>query len=117
MINKIKNLLRNYYKNTYFLSFLLFKPKPNKNWGFNEYSNLEVVLEICKILNKLVPPKNRGLKVKKYEELILFVEDRLGHDRRYAIDASKIYEELAWKPKETFESGLLKTIKWYLKEF
>ncbi len=85
--------------------------------GFNEYSNLEVVLEICKILNKLVPPKNRGLKVKKYEELILFVEDRLGHDRRYAIDASKIYEELAWKPKETFESGLLKTIKWYLKEF
>ena len=66
------------------------------------------MLKICKILNKLVPPKNRGLKVEKYEELLIFVEDRLGHDRRYVIDANKIHEELVWKPKETFESGLLK---------
>ena len=60
--------------------------------------------------------RNLLVKVEKYEELLIFVEDRLGHDRRYAIDASKIHEELAWKPKETFESGLLKTIKWYLNE-
>lgn len=76
--------------------------------GHNEITNLEVVKTICDILDALVPTK------KSYNELIRFVTDRPGHDTRYAIDASKIHRELNWKPDESFESGIKKTVKWYL---
>ncbi|MEO3991180.1 dTDP-glucose 4,6-dehydratase [Pseudocitrobacter cyperus] len=76
--------------------------------GHNEKRNLEVVETICDILDELVP------KEKSYREQITFVADRPGHDRRYAINADKIEAELMWKPKETFESGIKKTIQWYL---
>jgi dTDP-glucose 4,6-dehydratase len=78
--------------------------------GWNEMSNLEVVNLLCDILDKLKPNKNG----RSYKEQITFVKDRPGHDRRYAINASKIEQELKWKPKETFESGLVKTVSWYL---
>lgn len=78
--------------------------------GHNEKQNIEVVKSICKILDEL-KPLSEGLK---YESLITFVKDRPGHDLRYAIDASKIEKELNWKPKETFESGIRKTVEWYL---
>ncbi|MFT4803763.1 MAG: dTDP-glucose 4,6-dehydratase [Psychroserpens sp.] len=77
--------------------------------GHNEKQNLEVVQMICSILDELVPKEFR------YSEQIRFVADRPGHDRRYAIDATKISKELAWTPEETFETGLRKTIEWYLK--
>lgn len=76
--------------------------------GHNEKKNIEVVQTICSILDELVP------KESKYSEQIIFVTDRPGHDRRYAIDSSKMSEELNWKPIETFETGLRKTIEWYL---
>jgi len=83
------------------------------NVGGNcEKSNLEVVTVICKILDELVPKHPRG--VTKYNELISFVENRPGHDRRYAMDTSKINRDLDWEPKETFETGIQKTISWYL---
>ncbi len=80
--------------------------------GHNEIENIEVVKIICTILDKLEPSKNAD--VKKYKELITYVDDRSGHDVRYAIDASKIANDLKWKPRETFESGILKTVCWYL---
>ena len=80
--------------------------------GHNEQSNLHVVKTVCALLEELAPEKPEG--VKKYEDLITFVKDRPGHDVRYAIDASKIEKELGWKPEETFESGLKKTVLWYL---
>lgn len=80
--------------------------------GDNEKSNIEVVRLICDLLEELVPKKPPG--VTRYSNLINFVKDRPGHDVRYAIDASKIKNELGWVPKETFESGLRKTVKWYL---
>ncbi len=80
--------------------------------GHNEISNLEVVKRICAILEELVPQKPKG--VGNYADLITFVTDRPGHDVRYAIDASKIQQELGWQPQETFDSGLRKTVKWYL---
>jgi len=76
--------------------------------GHNEKQNIEVVQTICNILDELVP------KESKYSEQITFVTDRLGHDRRYAIDSSKMQKELGWTPEETFETGLRKTIEWYL---
>lgn len=76
--------------------------------GHNEKKNLEVVQTICKILDELVPASS------SYESLITYVTDRPGHDRRYAIDASKIEKELGWSPQETFESGIRKTVQWYL---
>ena len=76
--------------------------------GHNEKQNLEVVQTICAILDDLRPKKEQ------YAEQIAFVEDRPGHDMRYAIDASKIERELGWTPEETFESGIRKTIQWYL---
>lgn len=76
--------------------------------GYNEKQNLEVVQTICAILDKIKPQE------KSYSEQITYVADRPGHDRRYAIDASKITRELGWKPEETFESGIRKTIDWYL---
>jgi len=76
--------------------------------GHNEKQNIEVVQTICSILDTLVPKKT------KYAEQITYVTDRPGHDRRYAIDASKMSDELNWTPLETFETGLQKTIQWYL---
>lgn len=77
--------------------------------GCNEKTNLEVVKTICQTLDQLRP-----LQGQRYEEQITFVKDRPGHDRRYAIDASKIMAQLSWSPKESFETGILKTIEWYL---
>ncbi len=79
--------------------------------GRNEKTNLEIANRICKILDEKIP------KEKSYKELITFVEDRAGHDRRYAIDASKIENELGWKADENFESGIAKTIEWYLEKY
>lgn len=76
--------------------------------GHNEKKNLDVVLTICDLLDEIVP------KSQSYREQITYVTDRPGHDRRYAIDASKISHELGWKPEETFESGIRKTVQWYL---
>jgi len=80
--------------------------------GHNEKANIDVVRAICELLEELVPNKPEGLN--HYEDLITFVKDRPGHDVRYAIDASKIERELGWKPQETFESGIRKTVLWYL---
>lgn len=77
--------------------------------GWNEKTNLEVVQTIADVLQELVP-RSQG----HYRSLITFVKDRPGHDRRYAIDAGKIQRELGWKPKQTFESGIRHTIRWYL---
>jgi len=76
--------------------------------GHNEKQNLDVVLTICDLLDEIVP------KATSYREQITYVTDRPGHDRRYAIDASKMSRELNWKPQETFESGIHKTVQWYL---
>ena len=78
--------------------------------GWNEKTNLAVVQTICQILDKLRP----RIDGKSYAQQITFVKDRPGHDRRYAIDASKIERELGWRPAETFDSGIRKTIQWYL---
>jgi len=80
--------------------------------GHNEKKNIDVVKTICSILNELMPLSNSELS--DYSDLITHVTDRLGHDVRYAIDASKIKKELGWAPKETFESGIRKTVEWYL---
>lgn len=80
--------------------------------GCNERKNIEVVEAICALLEELVPRKPGGLA--QYRDLITFVTDRPGHDLRYAIDAGKIERELGWKPEETFETGLRKTVLWYL---
>ena len=77
--------------------------------GHNERTNLEVVKTVCAILDEL-KPRAKG----KYEELITYVTDRPGHDLRYAIDPTKLMRELGWKPEENFESGIRKTVKWYL---
>ena len=78
--------------------------------GWNEKANLEVVNTLCEILDEL-KPRADGLS---YSSQVAFVKDRPGHDRRYAIDASKIERELGWKPQETFETGIAKTVAWYL---
>lgn len=85
--------------------------------GFNEKTNLEVVTTICSVLDELIT--NKPEKVSKndngsFASLITYVKDRPGHDLRYAIDASKISNELDWQPQETFESGIRKTVQWYL---
>lgn len=79
--------------------------------GHNERDNLYIVNRICEILDTKIP------KDKSYKELITFVEDRAGHDRRYAIDATKIEKELEWMPKENFETGIVKTVAWYLEKY
>ncbi|WP_342623927.1 dTDP-glucose 4,6-dehydratase [Pseudomonas alkylphenolica] len=80
--------------------------------GHNEQKNIDVVRAICALLEELAPQRPAG--VANYAELITFVDDRPGHDQRYAIDASKIERELGWAPEETFETGLRKTVQWYL---
>ena len=80
--------------------------------GNNEIENIKVVKKVCEILDELSSSKHKGIK--HYRELITFVDDRAGHDKRYAIDATKIAAELNWTPKETFETGIRKTVKWYL---
>ena len=80
--------------------------------GRNERNNLQIVDTICEILNSEVPRKEG-----RYQDLITFVKDRPGHDMRYAIDATKIETELGWKADENFETGIRKTITWYLEKF
>ena len=80
--------------------------------GHNEKQNIDVVYALCALLEELAPNKPEG--VTAYKELVTFVCDRPGHDRRYAIDASKMASELGWQPKETFATGLRKTVQWYL---
>ncbi|MDT7485025.1 dTDP-glucose 4,6-dehydratase [Citrobacter koseri] len=87
------------------------KGKPGETYnigGHNEKRNLDVVRTICDLLDEIVPKQGT------YRDQITYVTDRPGHDRRYAIDAHKIAEELSWEPQETFESGIRKTIEWYL---
>ena len=78
--------------------------------GNNEIKNIEIVHSICNILNEIKPSENGD-----YKKLIKFVDDRPGHDLRYAIDSSKIQNDIGWKPKESFKSGIEKTVKWYIK--
>lgn len=80
--------------------------------GFNEKANIEVVRTICQLLNEKIQQKPNG--VRDFEDLITFVKDRPGHDLRYAIDASKIERKLGWRPEETFESGIEKTVEWFI---
>ncbi|WP_058534424.1 dTDP-glucose 4,6-dehydratase [Legionella saoudiensis] len=80
--------------------------------GHNEKRNIDVVHTICSLLEELVPTKPIG--VANYTDLITYVKDRPGHDQRYAIDASKIQQDLNWTPAETFESGMRKTVAWYI---
>ncbi|HIP60938.1 MAG TPA: NAD-dependent epimerase/dehydratase family protein, partial [Sulfurovum sp.] len=81
--------------------------------GRNERTNLQIVDAICTILDSRTPQKDN----KSYKDLITFVEDRAGHDRRYAIDASKLENELGWKADEDFDSGIIKTVEWYLNKY
>lgn len=80
--------------------------------GHNEKQNIEVVHSLCDLLEELVPEKPEGISM--YRDLITHVQDRPGHDLRYAIDASKIERELGWTPQETFKTGIRKTVQWYL---
>jgi len=80
--------------------------------GYNAVKNIDLVKMLCDLLEELMPQKPDG--VSQYEDLITYVKDRPGHDLRYAIDASKIQRELGWKPEETLETGLRKTVNWYI---
>lgn len=80
--------------------------------GRNERNNLQIVHTICALLDELKPAPNG----KPYAQLITFVKDRAGHDRRYAIDATKLETQLGWKAEENFESGIKKTVLWYLNQ-
>jgi dTDP-glucose 4,6-dehydratase len=80
--------------------------------GNNEVKNIDVVRALCTLLEELAPIKPIG--VEYYSDLITFVDDRPGHDGRYAVDASKIHKDLGWSPRETFDTGLKKTVEWYL---
>lgn len=84
--------------------------------GRNERTNLQIVDAITMILDEKVPPKDKIGK-KSYKDLITFIEDRVGHDRRYAIDVTKLENELGWKADENFDSGIVKTIEWYLSKY
>ncbi|WP_395066844.1 dTDP-glucose 4,6-dehydratase [Paraburkholderia silvatlantica] len=91
---------------------VLARGKPGETYnvgGWNEKTNLDVVHTLCDLLDELSPRQSGS-----YSEQITFVKDRPGHDRRYAIDARKLERELGWKPAETFETGLRKTVQWYL---
>jgi dTDP-glucose 4,6-dehydratase len=91
---------------------VLHRGKPGETYnvgGWNEKPNIEIVNAICDLVDELAPARENSRR-----ELITYVKDRPGHDRRYAMDARKIERELGWKPKETFESGIRKTVRWYL---
>ena len=93
----------------------VFKSEPNKNYnigGNNQMKNIDITYQICKILDNNI--ENKPLSIKSFSDLISYVQDRPGHDIKYAIDGSKINEELGWKPDENFETGIQKTILWYL---
>ena len=97
------------------LSVVLDRGKKGETYnigGKNEIKNIQVVTQICNILDDLYPKKNGG----SYSDQISFIEDRLGHDYRYGLDISKIENELGWTPKENFDSGINKTIDWFLKK-
>ena len=81
--------------------------------GLNEKANIEIVHTLCDILDE-IRPKDAARDIASYRDLITYVKDRPGHDRRYAIDANKIVNELSWRPAETFETGIRKTVEWYL---
>lgn len=87
--------------------------------GDSEKTNKQVVHTICGVMDKMIPvdknPRLEKLGIKGYADLITFVKDRPGHDRRYAIDASKIKRELGWKPRHNFSSGIQMTVQWYFK--
>ena len=91
--------------------------------GRNEKTNLQIVNKICEILDEAQPIKNNQLiqnsklNIQNYKELVVFVDDRAGHDRRYAIDATKLETELAWIADENFDTGIVKTIDWYLDKY
>ncbi len=93
------------------IATVLRRGKPGETYnigGWNEKPNIEIVQMICDLVDEMAP------SAKSRRDLITFVQDRPGHDRRYAIDARKIERELGWKPKETFETGIRKTVRWYL---
>lgn len=95
------------------LKVVLDKGVPGETYnigGHNEKTNMEVVNTLCALLDELVPES----EFKPHKKLVEFVKDRPGHDKRYAIDASKMQAELGWEPEETFETGLRKTVQWYL---
>lgn len=83
--------------------------------GKNELKNIDIALKICEILDKEVNQYKLSSGIKSFKELITFVPDRPGHDQRYAIDATKVHNELGWSPAENFESGIYKTVLWYIK--
>jgi dTDP-glucose 4,6-dehydratase len=95
------------------LDVVINKGKPGETYnigGNNEVKNIDLVTMLCELMDELAPE----LPVRPSKKLITFVKDRPGHDRRYAIDATKIRTELGWTPQETVEGGLRKTIQWYL---
>lgn len=91
--------------------------------GRNEKTNLQIVDAICTLLDEVYPIKNNQsiqnskLNIQNYKDLVVFVEDRAGHDRRYAIDASKLENELGWRADESFDTGIVKTIEWYVEKY
>jgi len=94
------------------IALVLARGTPGETYnigGWNEKPNLEIVYAVCDIVDEMAPPAGGSRR-----ELITFVKDRPGHDRRYAMDVRKIERELGWRPKETFETGIRKTIRWYL---
>ena len=97
------------------LSLVLKKGRTGETYnigGKNEIKNIEVVTHICNLLDEIYPKKNGS----SYSDQIIFVEDRLGHDYRYGLNISKIENEIGWSPKENFDSGIYKTVEWYLKK-
>lgn len=98
------------------LSIIFEKAKPGSHYnigGNNEKNNLELVDAICKILDRLIPSS----RLSSYKELITFVKDRPGHDQRYAIDASKLKQDLGWEPSLDFDFNLEKTVRWYIHKY